>query len=661
MFIRDYVTVFCLAFLLSSDVWSEEVEPIRSAVNSVAFGNISLAPSRYFSYDRFSKYLVVDKRSQATSFSDLEFKVTAVDTDCIFAQYDCAEREKSDRAPQDLLIPFDIASPPIASLKAGTLDYKFNFEFYIPSESARGEVHTAQLLRLQSGGGKNLVIAYINTDTNKFRREAPTGLLFADLTNDKNEINNWTDWRPHINALGVEDVFDQWHAMSIEIRWSDGDSGYIRVYVNDRLVSNYQGPTLHAEALDEMSAKKFRPNFALGWKRSDLNRTRILKGLSDPGSELYGCVKRVGEKTSTDIDRFSKSLSRAGQGKLRKKFQERVLSSKCVDAVQRVILDSKPTIKFRKVRIESEAFEKKVRQFAGAVKPYAIAGSDVFSLLNPLSHKNTYGFSLTAETKRLGSVAQRFELRHGDCGNYTDANGHNDCRSDRTRVWAETDHHQDMLNKVGWYGFSILLPSEYIDIDPAGVGLAEVMMVGWEGTPWRIEIKDGDLILKSVTSDQNCSVTLGTIDSLKGRWLDFAVGADYGVATASGSGYFDGSYIQLFLNGERQYCFFDKPIITKPMVDWGLKDLGFKWGFYRSYVSRWLYKNRKITPSEVEPFVDESIGSGLTVTSPASEPFKYNWGIELPRGIVYFDEVRIGSSRDGVDPFLLGETASVVD
>lgn len=46
---------------------------------------------------------------------------------------------------------------------------------------------------------------------------------------------------------------------------------------------------------------------------------------------------------------------------------------------------------------------------------------------------------------------------------------------------------------------------------------------------------------------------------------------------------------------------------------------------------------------------DVSIGGAETSRSATSEPFSYDWGVELPIQIVFFDEMRYGSSREQVD------------
>lgn len=44
-----------------------------------------------------------------------------------------------------------------------------------------------------------------------------------------------------------------------------------------------------------------------------------------------------------------------------------------------------------------------------------------------------------------------------------------------------------------------------------------------------------------------------------------------------------------------------------------------------------------------------STGGTQTSRSATSEPFSYDWGVELPTQIVFYDEMRYGSSREQVD------------
>ncbi len=48
-------------------------------------------------------------------------------------------------------------------------------------------------------------------------------------------------------------------------------------------------------------------------------------------------------------------------------------------------------------------------------------------------------------------------------------------------------------------------------------------------------------------------------------------------------------------------------------------------------------------------WVDLHRDSGRRTVSITNTPFKYDWGVEVPTTIAYFDEIRIGPTRESVD------------
>jgi len=51
----------------------------------------------------------------------------------------------------------------------------------------------------------------------------------------------------------------------------------------------------------------------------------------------------------------------------------------------------------------------------------------------------------------------------------------------------------------------------------------------------------------------------------------------------------------------------------------------------------------------VETFSDKHGESGMVVISATNKPWDVDWGIDLPTQVVYYDEVRVGPTRESVD------------
>ena len=109
---------------------------------------------------------------------------------------------------------------------------------------------------------------------------------------------------------------------------------------------------------------------------------------------------------------------------------------------------------------------------------------------------------------------------------------------------------------------------------------------------------------------------------------------------------------ELWINGEYvKSCSHNFPLINKKTLkesnSKGYKDSGkvdFRYGIYRPNVGKWLMSNNKNHPQKLEYFRDPD--GGETVVK---YPFKLNWENKIPTSIIYYDEMRIGKSKDEVD------------
>ena len=233
--------------------------------------------------------------------------------------------------------------------------------------------------------------------------------------------------------------------------------------------------------------------------------------------------------------------------------------------------------------------------------------------MNYMGH-NDYNFKyIKDKTKaRAGKYYQRFEVRDGDCfGN----DGWNDCKTNRERVEFSGKPSQRPKN-IKCYGYSLMLSKDFIDVHPTNTDLGQVHQKGGpSGTagglpsyPPLIQIgaRQGYLFFnwhelsgsaKNVI-DKSRYHTLKPLKEMKEVWTDISFCLD-----------FKNKRMDAWVDGIKKVEILKSPIFFKP------KEIYFKHGIYRSFISRYKQRN------------DD----------------------KMPTQIVFYDEVRRGNSIEKVD------------
>ena len=229
--------------------------------------------------------------------------------------------------------------------------------------------------------------------------------------------------------------------------------------------------------------------------------------------------------------------------------------------------------------------------------------------------KNEHNFKYikNKDEARAGEAYQRFELRQGDCF-LRKGSSWNDCKSDRERFELSSRPRQKPKGKQ-CYGYSIKLDKNFQDVAPTNTDLGQVHQIGgpkgtaggFKSFPPLIQIgaENNKLVFgwHMLTGDKNnikdvkIKKTLVEIHKIKGKWTDISFCLDY-----------KNKRMDAWVNGEKKVQILKSPINFEP------KSTYFKYGIYRSVVSR--YK-------------------GLHGA--------------IPTQIVYYDEVRRGTSIEDVD------------
>ena len=276
-----------------------------------------------------------------------------------------------------------------------------------------------------------------------------------------------------------------------------------------------------------------------------------------------------------------------------------------------------------------------------AATPAEYNAPSYFAVSPENNPRKSYNWTTSNEQARVGLTSQRFELRHGDCGP-------DDCDRDRQRIEAgEDDYNKEA--KVGeqrWYGWSIYLPPGFqgLGVDTPMV-LGQGKLVRWRPALWDFTIVKNNFVFKHTPNgdyDPTDCLTGLNVKQMQGRWTDIVVFADYSTKKSGKP------MVSTWVNGKLR-CQFNEPLITQKMLDDTGKDqIMMKYGIYTAYVSEWLNRN-KTKQVSAAGYTDVHVDAGGSNESITNTPFKFDWGVKLPTLIAYYDEVRIGATREEVD------------
>jgi len=214
------------------------------------------------------------------------------------------------------------------------------------------------------------------------------------------------------------------------------------------------------------------------------------------------------------------------------------------------------------------------------------------SLPKDVASGNTYKKSLEGKYKkygmqvvnkedghpvRAGEKSIRFEVRPGDCG-YTD--NWNDCDTDRER-------HELSGKRVSggewWHSWSIYLPKDFVNVHPTKVALGQFHQekghVVWMFQNQSFSTAGGYWVDDQVPGYTRKLTQILSQDEMIEKWNDILVNVKWSKK--------DDGFFKVWLNGKQVYSF-EGPTKTKAQVY-------FKFGIYRSYLSKWIYssKNKK--------------------------------------------------------------------
>ena len=232
-------------------------------------------------------------------------------------------------------------------------------------------------------------------------------------------------------------------------------------------------------------------------------------------------------------------------------------------------------------------------------------------------NEHNYSYISDKSFARRGNFYQKFELRDGDCFG---SDGWNDCEKNRERVELSSKP-QQKPEGIQCFAYSIKLDKDFRDIHPTNTDLGQVHQKGGpSGTagglasfPPLIQIgaDKGRFYFgwhelsgsASNVIDIRKDYDLMSLDEMKDKWTDVSFCLNY-----------KDKRMDVWINGIKKHEILKSPISFIP------EETYFKYGIYRSFISRFK-KQEKM----------------------------FGRDGKLPTQIVFYDEIRRGSSIEEVD------------
>ena len=246
------------------------------------------------------------------------------------------------------------------------------------------------------------------------------------------------------------------------------------------------------------------------------------------------------------------------------------------------------------------------------INPVYFSGWDEHSGIKGINNHNFQFVNDSAKSRR-GKQYQRFELRDGDC---FDLGGWDDCANDRQRVEFTAN---PFLPPTGnqCIAFSIMLDNSFKTMNSSPTALAQVHQRGGPtGFAGGFKSNPGVLMFhaqegyydfdwlylhgsRTNIKQTDLKFRLLSLDEMKGKWSDISFCLDFAKNNMS-----------LWVNGKRKFN------INQPPTGLHLPEsIFFKYGIYQSFITKYKQKYNRNTPTQ----------------------------------IVYYDEIRRGSSIEEVD------------
>lgn len=201
----------------------------------------------------------------------------------------------------------------------------------------------------------------------------------------------------------------------------------------------------------------------------------------------------------------------------------------------------------------------------------------------PYAYKISKDLTAQAPTKDI----EVFELRHGDC--FKDKTW-NDCTNDRERIELKQKKSSFIDYQTHWYGWSFYIPESYQDVSAVKLSIAQFYDEGADEPAWMFQLNENGLYIDNQYNKTGLVKLLVKKSELIKKWHTIQLE----VISSKKS---DGK-LNIWVNGTEVFTY-NGPTFKS-------NEFYFKYGLYRSFLSRWK-KPTKI-PTQVIYFSNVKMG-----------------------------------------------------
>jgi len=254
-------------------------------------------------------------------------------------------------------------------------------------------------------------------------------------------------------------------------------------------------------------------------------------------------------------------------------------------------------------------------------------------------------FMVNKDVVRDGEQSQKFILSHGSCNKQ-------DCKWSAQRTERELKPSHKSKKKPGnsiYYAWSIFFPKDF-EMSWAGskMIIGQVKMKGVGMPIWEMYTRGAGFHIRVNHSLVKKKLYCGNFK--KGEWTDIIIKTDYAKEKSQDKKY---KFFETWINGENiDSCSHKYPLVKKKTFKESNSNMGnsagkltFRYGIYRPNVGKWLKSNNKNWKQKKIKYFDDPDGGETVIT----HPFKIDWEVKIPTATIYYDEIRIGKTKDEVD------------
>lgn len=189
---------------------------------------------------------------------------------------------------------------------------------------------------------------------------------------------------------------------------------------------------------------------------------------------------------------------------------------------------------------------------------------------NSLNNTRPYAYKISKDltAQAPSKVIEIFELRQGDC--FKDKSW-NDCTNDRERIELKQKSSSFIDHQLHWYGWSFYVPANYRDVSPVKLSIAQFYDEGAVEPVWMFQLNENGLYIDNQFNKSGLVKLLVKKSELLEKWHHVQLEM---ISSKKSDG-----KLNIWVNGTQ--------VFTYNGATFKSNEFYFKYGLYRSFLSRW--------------------------------------------------------------------------